>query len=93
MGYKLKPKKAVLSRFKVTKKGKVKAHHSFTSHLRSSRTSKKKRHLRRAAVMAEGMARNVRRMVGMSHLNPIREAHEQRVIEAEKKADATADKK
>jgi len=88
MGYKLKPKKAVLARFKVTKKGKVKRHHSLTSHLRSSRTSAKKRQLRRPAMMAEGMARNVRRMVGMSHKNPIRAAHEQRVIEAQKQAEA-----
>ena len=49
MAYKFKPNKSVAKRFKVTKTGKLKRHHSLTSHLMSSRPSKKRRHLRRPA--------------------------------------------
>ena len=66
MGYKMKPNKAVAKRFKVTAKGKLKRHHSLTSHLRSARTSKKKRELRRPEVLFEGLARNMRRLMGVS---------------------------
>jgi large subunit ribosomal protein L35 len=66
MGYKLKPNKAVAKRFKVTAKGKLKRHHSLTSHLRSSRSAKKKRELRRPEVVFEGLARNYRRLMGVS---------------------------
>jgi large subunit ribosomal protein L35 len=45
MAYKMKPNKSVLSRFKVTKTGKLKRHHAKTSHLMSGRTSKTKRRL------------------------------------------------
>src|SRR5829696_8343090 len=60
MGYKFKPKKAVAKRFKVTKTGKLKRHHSFTSHLMSARSANKRRKLRRSAILFEGHARNMR---------------------------------
>jgi large subunit ribosomal protein L35 len=66
MGYKLKPNKAVAKRFKVTATGKLKRHHSLTSHLRSARTAKKKRELRRPEILFEGLARNMRRLIGVS---------------------------
>ena len=66
MAYKLKPNKAVAKRFKVTAKGKLKRHHSLTSHLRSGRTAKKKRELRRPEILFEGLARNMRRLMGVS---------------------------
>jgi large subunit ribosomal protein L35 len=66
MGYKLKPNKAVAKRFKVTATGKLKRYHSLTSHLRSARTSKKKRELRRPEMLYEGLARNMRRLMGVS---------------------------
>ncbi len=70
MGYKFKPNKAVAKRFKVTAKGKLKRHHSLTSHLRSARTSKKKRHLRRPEILFEGHARNMRYMMGIGGKHP-----------------------
>ena len=70
MGYKLKPNKAVKKRFKVTATGKLKRHHSLTSHLRSARTSKKKRELRRPEVLFEGIARNMRKLMGVGHKHP-----------------------
>jgi large subunit ribosomal protein L35 len=88
MAYKYKPSKSVAKRFGVTKNGKLKRGHSLTSHLRSSRSSKKKRHLRRPEVLFEGHARNMRRFMGLSKLKPAKLAHERAL--AAKKADAQA---
>jgi large subunit ribosomal protein L35 len=88
MGYKLKPNKAVAKRFKVTAKGKLKRRHSLTSHLRSGRTPKKKRHLNRPAIVFEGLARNMRRLMGVTKTNPNRAARR-----AAAKAQAIADAK
>ena len=79
MGYKFKPAKAVAKRFKVTKTGKLKRHHAFTSHLMSARPANKRRKLRKAAILFEGHARNMRGMMGISHLNPARAEHERAV--------------
>ena len=75
MGYKLKPNKSMLSRFKVTKRGKLKRHHAKTSHLMSGRTSKTKRRLGRPAILHEGLARNLRRHIGMGHKHPAQVEH------------------
>ena len=79
MGYKLKPNKAMLSRFKVTKRGKLKRHHAKTSHLMSGRNAKTKRRLGRPAILYEGLARNLRKHIGMSHKYPRRVEHEKAV--------------
>ncbi len=76
MAYKQKPNKSMLSRFKVTKTGKLKRHHAKTSHLMSARTSKVKRQLGRPALVAEGIARNLRRAMGFGHLHPKTVEHE-----------------
>ena len=76
MAYKFKPNKAVKKRFKVTKTGKLKAHHGFTSHLMSSRSGNKLRKLGRPAVLFEGHARNMRFMMGLSKLKPAKVAHD-----------------
>jgi len=81
MAYKIKPNKSMLSRFKVTKTGKLKRHHAKTSHLLSDRSGQKKRHLGRPAITFEGIARNLRRCMGVGHLNPLRAAH-RRAIKA-----------
>ena len=81
MGYKYKPSKSVAKRFKVTRTGKVKRHHCFTSHLMSSRSGNKRRKLRKSAVLHEGHARNMRRFMGLSRLKPLKIAHE-RALEA-----------
>ena len=70
MAYKYKPRKAVAKRFKVTATGKLKRHHSLTSHLRSARTAKKKRELRRPEILFEGHARNMRDFMGISGKRP-----------------------
>ena len=76
MAYKFKPNKSVAKRFKVTKTGKVKRHHSFTSHLMSARSANKRRKLRRPAILVEGHARNMRQLMGVSGKKPLRAAHE-----------------
>ena len=86
MGYKYKPNKSVAKRFKVTKTGKVKRHHSLTSHLMSARSANKRRKLRMPEVLFEGHARNMRKLMGVSGTKPMRIAHERRL-----KAKAAAD--
>ena len=83
MAYKYKPSKAVAKRFRASGTGKLKRQHSLTTHLRSARPSKKKRHLRRAEVLFEGHARNMRRFMGIDGKNPKRIAHERRLNQAE----------
>lgn len=92
MAYKLKPNKSVLKRFKVSKTGKLKRHHAKTSHLMSGRSPAKKRHLRRVALVYEPVARNMRRLMCVSHLNPIKIAHQRalRALKAEKALAAAA---
>src|SRR5918998_592464 len=86
---KSKPNKSVAKRFKVTKTGKVKRHHSFTSHLMSGRSANKRRKLRRPAILPEGHARNMRKLMGVSHLRPAQAAHEAAL--AEKRGEAGAE--
>lgn len=85
MAYKFKPKKSVAKRFRVTGTGKLKRNHSLTSHLRSARTSKKKRELRRAEVLFEGHARNMREMMGLRAMKP-KQVEAERAVAAKKKA-------
>jgi len=86
MAYKYKPSKAVAKRFRVSANGKLKRNHSLTSHLRSARSSKKKRHLRRPEVLFEGHARNMREFMGISRLKPNKIAHERAIAAKEKES-------
>lgn len=88
MGYKLKPNKGVKSRFKVTATGKLKHGHELTSHLRSRRTSKKKRHLGRESILDEGHAKRFRGLLAISGKKPARIAHERALKEQEKAAES-----
>ncbi len=85
MAYKLKPNKAMLSRFKVSKRGKLKRHHAKTSHLMSGRDSKTKRRLGRPAVLYEGLARNLRKHMGVGHLHPAK-IEQEKVVAMKHKA-------
>jgi large subunit ribosomal protein L35 len=94
MAYKFKPNKAVAKRFKVSKTGKLKRHHGFTSHLMSSRSGNKRRSLRKAEVLFEGHAKNMRKMMGISKLKPNKVIHERALkakeLAAEKSTTASA---
>ena len=87
VGYKQKPNKSVAKRFKVTKTGKLKRHHAYTSHLMSARPASVRRKHRKAAVLHEGLARNMRRLIGVSKLKPNQIKHE-RALDAKKRAEA-----
>jgi len=93
MPTKHKPNKGMKKRFRVTATGKLKHNHMFTSHLRSARSSKRKRKLRRSAVLAEGHSINMRRNMGISSKRPNKIAHERRLAAAEKAAAAETAKK
>jgi ribosomal protein L35 len=54
----------------VTATGKLKRGHSLTSHLRSARTAKKKRELRRPEILFEGHASNMRKLMGIGGKHP-----------------------
>jgi large subunit ribosomal protein L35 len=82
MSYKMKPNKSALSRFKVTKTGKLKRRHAKTSHLLSVRSGAKKRRLGRSAILSETHAGNLRLIMGVAHLNPKRTRHEKAVAAA-----------
>jgi large subunit ribosomal protein L35 len=92
MGYKFKPNKSVGKRFKVSKTGKVKRHHSLTSHLMSSRSANKRRKLRKPEVLFEGHARNMRFLLGIVGTRPSQIAHE-RKLKAQKAAEAAEETK
>ena len=80
---KYKPNKGMKKRFRVSATGKVLHNHMFTSHLRSSRTSKRIRHLRKAAVLFEGHAKNMRRYMGVQKLRPAKIVHDRKLAAAE----------
>jgi len=86
MGYKYKPSKSVAKRFKVSKTGKLKVHHGFTSHLMSSRPASRRRRLRKPQVLFEGHARNMRKFMGVSARKPNQIAHERALAAAAEKA-------
>jgi large subunit ribosomal protein L35 len=66
----LKPNKAVAKRFRVTKTGKLKRHHGFTSHLMSGRSGDKRRKLRQPEIVPESHARRLRKLMGLSGIGP-----------------------
>jgi large subunit ribosomal protein L35 len=92
MGYKLKPNKAVAKRFKLTKTGKLKRHHSLTSHLMSGRSANKKRKLGRPVILGESLARNMRKLMGVAKRRPNKIAHERALRAKAQAAGATETK-
>ena len=88
MAYKFKPNKSVAKRFRRTATGKLKRHHSYTSHLMSSRPASKRRKLRRPEILFEGHARNMRKLMGVGGIHPGKVRHEREL--AAKTATAAA---
>jgi large subunit ribosomal protein L35 len=60
---KLKTKRGAAKRFKLTGGGKVKRSKAYASHLLSSKTTKRKRKLRKNVVVNERDSRNVKRLI------------------------------
>jgi len=61
---KMKTKRAAAKRFKLTKSGKVKRHKAYTSHILTKKTTKRKRNLRKAAMISKSDERRVLKMLG-----------------------------
>ena len=57
---KVKTTKSAAKRFRVTKTGKFKCSKSFRGHLKTSKTAKRRRNLRRAIVLVAADAKHVR---------------------------------
>ncbi len=60
---KLKTKRGAAKRFKLTGGGKVKRSKAYASHLLSSKTTKRKRKLRKNVVVDQRDSRNVKRLI------------------------------
>jgi large subunit ribosomal protein L35 len=61
---KQKTKKAVVKRMSLTKTGKVKRSHAFTSHIMVRRTTKRKRHLRKDGLCKGAFEANMAECLG-----------------------------
>jgi large subunit ribosomal protein L35 len=61
---KMKTHKGAKKRFKITGSGKVKRMRAFKSHILTKKSSKRKRHLRRATtIQTRGEVRNIKRLL------------------------------
>ena len=60
---KQKTKKAVSKRFRLTKNGKVLRRHQMTGHFMCAKTSKRRRKLRRTAVVPGGIGENLAKLL------------------------------
>lgn len=60
---KMKTKKAVAARFKVTASGKLKFSHPGKRHLLTGKTAKRKRQLSKSSLVFEGLAKTYKRLM------------------------------
>ena len=60
---KMKTRRSAAKSFKVTANGKIKRHKAFRSHILTSKSTKRKRHLRKPGFVAETEAYKVRRFL------------------------------
>ena len=62
---KLKTRRAVAKRFKVTGKGKLKRSHAFAGHLFTKKSAKRKRNLRKSDLVNQADVSRMKRMLGI----------------------------
>ncbi|GGE17631.1 50S ribosomal protein L35 [Marinithermofilum abyssi] len=60
---KMKTRRAAAKRFSKTGSGKIKRNKAFTSHLLEHKTSKRKRKLRKSAIMAKGDVKRTKQLI------------------------------
>ena len=60
---KLKTRRAAAKRFTMTSKGKLKRRKGFLRHILTNKTSKQKRHLRRATLVSKADERSIKRLL------------------------------
>ena len=63
---KMKTKKAVKKRFKLTATGKLKRNRAGRRHILTKKTSKRKRHLRKQALVDKSQEKTYLRMIGFA---------------------------
>lgn len=63
---KMKTKKAVKARFKVTATGKLMMNRAGRRHILTKKSSKRKRHLRKQSVVNEGQTKMYARLMGVA---------------------------
>ena len=63
---KIKTHKGAKKRFKITGKGKIKKHSPFTGHLFASKSSKRKRNLRKASIVDKTDEKRIKRLLPYS---------------------------
>ncbi len=60
---KMKTNRSAAKRFKKTSSGKLKHGHAYARHLLSGKTPKRKRHLRKASILAPGDEKKMKRLM------------------------------
>lgn len=60
---KMKSKRALMKRVKVTGSGQVVRHHAYVSHLAPHKTHKQKRHLRKATVVSTSDMKRIKYLI------------------------------
>lgn len=60
---KMKTHRGAAKRFKRTGTGKIKRHHGYTSHILEKKSPKRKRNLRKGAIMAKGDAKRIEQII------------------------------
>jgi large subunit ribosomal protein L35 len=63
---KIKVKRSVSRRFKVTKTGKIVFGHQYAGHHKTSKSGSRKRRLKKPGVLSENFAKKVRKMLGVA---------------------------
>ncbi len=60
---KMKTHRGAAKRFKRTGSGKIRRNSAFTSHILTSKTTKRKRNLRKSSIMAPGDAKRIKAII------------------------------
>ena len=60
---KMKTHRGAAKRFKFTGTGKIKRNHAFKSHILTKKSAKRKRNLRKAAIMSAADAQRVKKLI------------------------------
>lgn len=60
---KMKSKRSAAKRFKSTGTGKVKRHHAYSSHILTKKSSKRKRGLRKSALVFSGEEKRIKQLI------------------------------
>jgi large subunit ribosomal protein L35 len=60
---KMKTRRAIAKRFKRTKKGKIKRPRAFSGHIKTKKSSKRKRFLRGSDIVTKGDRKKIRRQM------------------------------